>query len=69
MRMGRLKKLGIKGIHEVAGYRNWVSQEHMRMWVTEIGNHRNTRGCGLQKLGISGTHEMWVTEIGCHRNT
>ncbi len=42
----------------------------MRLWVTEIEYHRNTRGCGLQKSGITGTHEDGqVTENGGHKNT
>ncbi len=63
--------MGIPGTHEDVGHKNWVSQEHMRMLVTEIGYpqkhmrmfvtepgyHRNTIGCLLQKLGITGTHE------------
>jgi hypothetical protein len=41
MRMGRLQKMGIIRTLEDVGYKNWVSQENMRMWVTEIGYTRN----------------------------
>jgi hypothetical protein len=42
MRMVRLQKMGIIRIHEDVGYRSWVYPEHLRMWVTETGYHRNT---------------------------
>jgi hypothetical protein len=30
-------EMDITGTHEDVGYRNWSSQEHIRMWVTESG--------------------------------
>jgi hypothetical protein len=64
-----LQKLGITGTHENVGYRNWASQDNMRMWVTEIWHPQEHKTIWVRNW-LSQEHlRMWVTEIGFLRNT